>query len=147
MGMTGGEDGHFGDVMVNKNSNGIKTLIRGESDDEIHGRGRERSGIFGWNNGEKGNRSAVRLILCRWTDSAAIDIVEDKSAHPGPEEMTANEVIGFVATGVASGGGIVEQLNKITTEGIIFGDIDTTATEYKSILDRPLSTKRSTGSR
>ena len=145
--MTGGEDGHFGDVMVDKNSNGIKTLRRGESDNEIHGRGRERGGIFGWDDGEKGNRSAVRLILRRLTDSAAIDIAEDESTHPGPEEMTANKVIGFIATGVASGGGIVEQLDKITTEGIIFGDIDTTATEYKSILDRPLSTKRSTGSR
>src|SRR5882762_4689168 len=133
--MTGGEDGHFGDIMVNENSNGIKTLRRGESDDEIHRRGRERSGIFGWDDGEKGNRSAVRLILCRLTDSAAIDIVEDKSAHSGPEEMTTNKVISFIATGVASGRGIVEQLDKIMTEGIIFGNIDTTATEYQSILD------------
>ena len=60
--------------------------------------------------------------------------------------MAANEVIGFIATGVSSGGKIVEQMDKITMEGVIFGDVDTTSTEYKSVLDRPLLTKRSTGS-
>jgi len=42
------------------------------------------------------------------TNGATINIIEYESSHPGPEEVTANEVIGFIATRVSSGGKIME---------------------------------------
>src|SRR5882762_6811708 len=145
--MTRGKDGHLSNTMIYKNGDGIESLGWGESDDEVHRSSRERGSILSRGDRQQGNGSAIRLIFCRLTNSAAINIVKYKPSHPGPEEMTTNEVIGLIATWVSRCGKIVEQLDKIMVEGIIFGDIDTASTEYKSTLNRPMSTKRGTGSR
>src|SRR5882762_7973471 len=129
VGMTWGEDGHFGDIMIHKNSNGIKPLRRGKGYNEIHGSGRERSRILGRNDGEKGDGSTIGLVFCRLANRATVNIIEDKSTHSRPEELTANEVIGFISTGVTSSGGIMEGLDEITTKSVVLRDVDTTATK------------------
>jgi len=68
------------------------------------------------------------------TNSATIDVIEDKPTHSRPKELTANEIISFISTGVTSSGGIVEGLDEITMKSIVFQDIDTTATKNESVM-------------
>src|SRR5882762_5709280 len=105
VGMTWGEDGHFGDIMIHKNGNSVESVRRGKSYNEIHGGGRERSCILGRNNGEKGDGSAIGLVFCQLANRATVDIIKDKPTHSRPEELTANKIIGFISTGVTSSGG------------------------------------------
>src|SRR5882762_1775914 len=106
--MARGKNGHLGHVMIDQDGDGIKPLGRRKSDDKVHGRSGERGGILGRDDRYEGDRGAIRLIFCGLANSTTINISKDKTTHSGPEELTANEVIGFISTGMSSSGGIME---------------------------------------
>src|SRR5882762_7563649 len=113
IGMARGKNGHFGHVMIHKDSNSIKHLRWGKGDDEVHGCSRKWGGIFSRSDGQEGNGSTIGLIFCGLANSTTINIVKDEPTHPRPKELSANEVISFVPTRMSSGREIMEQMDKI----------------------------------
>jgi len=91
-GVTGSKDGSFGNIMINEDSDGIKTIRLGEFCDEIHGDGGKRGGI-----GERGNRVkrngwTIGEILGCLTNSATVNVVKGEPVNTRPVKLAFDKI-------------------------------------------------------
>jgi hypothetical protein len=105
--ITGDEKGGLGAVVIGDGQDGVKTIGKGELDDEVHGNNLEREGgRISDDRVEGGLRSGGKWFR-GLADGAAFDIGSDEGAKLGPPVVKAEEGGGFKSTRVSSSGGVM----------------------------------------
>src|SRR5882724_7473051 len=115
-GVTGSKDGSFGNIMINEDSDGIKTIRLGEFCDEIHGDGGKRGGIGERGNRVKRNRWTIGEILGCLTNSATVNVVKGEAADTRPIKLAFDKIPGLQTTGMTDGGSVMERVDDGLTD-------------------------------
>jgi hypothetical protein len=79
-----------------------------------------------------------RVYLGGLAGSATIDVVMDKLRHSGPPELSRDNFIGLPSSQMSCGDVIMVLFDNISSEVIIFWDIDVSVMKDESIFEVPV---------
>ena len=135
--LSGAENYPLSKAMVNHNQQGVKAKGHREVSDEVTGDLLEGVGCVGHDQGERGNSGVhVRFVLLAC--GTAFNIFPYELCETQPPELRGNKLVSFEITWMTSSLMVMTMGEDGTTEGGLWGNIDTTFVGQDIIIKLPI---------